>query len=153
MCKILSGLVVICAMALTSVTSVPAHADDRIDIQMRVEGKILKADEIYGKPFVQDRTPSAYISTPVKGIHSGDEFCVLVIKDKLRAEVWISCGGDKKLQEQATKLAGQRVVVECKGDYKLQPRTVEWELNRVKYKKEVVDSAPVLTVTKLEPAK
>ena len=91
-----------------------AQADDRIDVQMRVEGTILKPDDL-SRPF-KNHTPAAGIGTGIKGVLGGDEFCVLVLKDKSRAHMWMNCGGDKKLQEQAAKLAGQRVVVECKGD-------------------------------------
>src|SRR5262245_30902771 len=128
-----------------------ALAEDRIDVQMRVEGTILKPDDLF-RPF-KTQTPVATIGSPIRGVIGGDEFCVLVTKDKLPAHIWLSCGGDKKLQEQVAKLAGQRLVVECKGEYKLHPRTVEYELNRVRYKTEVVDASPVLTVTKIEPAK
>ena len=144
---ILRGLVVFWAVVLPGGVSRPARADDGIDVQMRVEGTILKPDDPIIGSF--NPPPSALIGTSV----SSDEFGVLVTKDKTRAVVWMNCGGDKKLQEQAAKLAGQRVVVECKGEYKLHPHTVEYELNRVKYKQEAVSSSLVLTVSKIQPAK
>ena len=147
----LSGLVVFWAVVLTGGGNGPARADDGIDVQMRVEGTILKPDDPIIKPFVTAPPPAAFIGTPLT--IGPDEFCVLVIKDKTRAVVHVNCGGDKKLQEQAAKLAGQRVVVECKAEYKLTPRTAEFEVNRVKKKAEVVDSSLVLTATKIQPAK
>jgi hypothetical protein len=149
----LSGLVVLWAVVLKGIRSGPARADDGIDVRMRVEGTILKPNDPILRPFVTDRPPAAAIGTPVNGGFGSDEFCVLVTKDKRRAVAWMNCGGDKKLQEQAAKLAGRRVVVECKGEYKLHPRTVEYELNWVRYKQDVVESSLVLNATKIQPAK
>jgi hypothetical protein len=147
-----SGLVAFWAVVLMAGGNGPARADD-IAVQMRVEGTILKPDDPIIKPLVNDPPPSAAVGTPVSGGLGGDEFAVLVTKGKTRAVVWVNCGGDKAFKEQAAKLAGQRVVVECKGEYKLHPRTVEYEVNWVRYKKDVVDSSLVLTAIKIQPAK
>ena len=150
----LGVLVAAWAVVLPAGGSGPARADD-IAVQMRVEGTILKPDDLIVRPIVTDAPPSATIGIPLTPVWAGgvDTFGVLVTKGKTRAVVYVNCGGDKALKEQAAKLAGRRVVVECKGEYKLSPRTVEYEMNRVKYKTDVVDSSLELTATKIQPAK
>ena len=93
---ILSGLVVFWAVVLPGGVSRPTRADDGIDVQMRVEGTILKPDDPIIRSF--NPPPSARIGTSVSCL-SNDEFGVLVTKDKTQAVVWMNCGGDKKLQE------------------------------------------------------
>jgi hypothetical protein len=128
-----------------------ARADDGIAVQMRVEGTIPKPDDPIVKPFTTDTNPLP--KTYINGQFGGDEFCVVVTKDKARAVVWMNFGGDKKLKEQAAKLAGQRVVVECKGEYSLTAGKRDVQIRLVWYKEDVAYSHLSLTVTKIEAAK
>jgi hypothetical protein len=64
-------------------------------------------------------------------------------------------GGDEKLKEKAAKLAGKRVVVECKGEYTLSAGTMDKRDLRhgLWYKEDVAFSWLTLTATKIEAAK
>jgi hypothetical protein len=121
-----------------------ARAEDGIFIQsMRVEGTIPKADsQLFDpNPYRKDRVPYARLN----GQFGGDEFCVEVTQNKTRGVVYMNFGGDKKLKEQAEKLVGQRVVVECRGEYKLHSGKINQE--------DVAIPTLVLTVVKIEPVK
>ena len=130
-----------------------AHAEDGIVIaKLVVEGTIPKPDSkaFDRNPYAKDRVPYAYV-----GGFSGGEFCIEVVaKDKSRALTWMTLDNDKNLKEQAQKFVGQRVVVECKGEYKLQAgkqnvrgRNGEW------YAEDIVSATLVLTALKIELAK
>jgi hypothetical protein len=128
-----------------------ARGDDSITVQMRVEGIVPKPDDPLVKPLTTDTNPLPKIY--INGQFGGGEFCVVVTKDKARAVVWMNFGGDKKLKEQAAKLAGQRVVVECKGEYSLSAGKRDVQHRLVWYKEDVAYSHLSLTVTKIEAAK
>jgi hypothetical protein len=130
----------------------PARAEDGIVVQsMRVEGVIPKADDplFDPNPYRKDRVPHA----PINGQLVGGELCVVVTKDKTRAVVRMNFGGDKKLKEQAEKLAGKRVVVECKGEYTLHTGKVSVPQRQGSAEEERAFATLTLTVVKIEPAK
>jgi hypothetical protein len=137
--------------AFSWTTSGPARAEDGIVIQsMRVEGTIPKADDpIFDiNPYRKDRALTAWVN----GQFGGDEFCV-VAKDKPRVVVWMNFGGDKKLKEQAAKLVGQRVVVQCKGEYKPYTMKVNVQQRQGSAEEEQAGVRLVLTVVKIELAR
>jgi hypothetical protein len=134
----------------------PARAEDRIVIEsMRVEGVIPKADDpIFDiNPYRKDRVAYASIQGPLGGGGGRDGLTVVVTRDKTRAAIGMSFGGDKKLKEQAEKLAGQRVVVECKGEYTLGTWKKLVPQRQGSAEEEQPYATLVLTVVKIEPAK
>jgi hypothetical protein len=149
-----SVIVVLIALlaALSWTVSGPAWAEDGIIIQsMRVEGVIPKADDplFDPNPYGKDRVPDANIT----GQLGRGEFCVVVSKDKARAVVYMSFGGDKKLKDQAEKLVGQRVVVECKGEYALRSTKVTVPQRQGSAEEERSFATLALTVVRIDPAK
>ena len=126
-----------------------APPTDKIAVQMRVEGTIPKPNSPYFNinPYA-DRVPYASLTHPFA---EGDLF-VEVVQGKERAMVVMSLGGDKKLKEQADKLVGKRVVVECRGEYKLHPTKVTVPAHIGTVEMPAVGTTLKLTVTKIEPA-
>ena len=126
-----------------------ARAEDGVVIQsLRVEGTIPKADDpIFkiGNPYAKDWIPDAYLG--------GGELKIVVMKDKLRTVVSADFAGDKKLKAQAEKLVGKRVVVECKGEYKIYPGKMDYQERLVWYKRDATFTTLDLTVVKIELAK
>ena len=131
-----------------------ARAEDGIVIQsVRIEGTIPKADEL--KPlaniYAKDYVPDYY------GQFGGGEFAIVMMKDKVRCVVSANFGGDKKLKEQAEKLVGQRVVVECKADYQVHVNKSVAKSNGLNPQPwddwDAVSSSIKLTVVKIELAK
>jgi hypothetical protein len=61
--------------------------------------------------------------------------------------------GDKQLQEPFEKLAGRRVVAQCRGEYKLGSRTAEKPVNFVRSAEEVPVLLLTLTAEKITAAK
>jgi hypothetical protein len=76
------------------------------------------------------------------GTLGGGGYCVEVAEGTKRALVWVDVG-DKTLKEQFENLAGRRVVVECRGEYKLGSRKAEKHVNSARPAEEV----PVLMLT------
>jgi hypothetical protein len=129
-----------------------AQADDGIVVQcMRVEGVIPKKDDplLDVNPYRKDRVPYANINGPLRG----GELYVVVTKDKTRALVCLDFGGDKNLKEQAEKLVGQRVVVECKGEYSLHTRKVSVPQRQGSAEEDQPFVSLTLTVVRIEQAK
>jgi hypothetical protein len=147
MCRVIVTLV-----GFAGSVSGPARADDGIVVQsMRVEGVIPKKDDplFDVNPYRKDRVPYANIN----GLFRGGELYVVVTKGESRALVCLDFGGDKKLKEQAEKLVGQRVVVECKGEYSLHTRKVNVPQRQGSAEEEQPFASLTLTVVRIEPAK
>jgi hypothetical protein len=123
---------------------------DKIAVQMRVEGTIMKRDSPFFNvnPYAKDRVPYAHIPQQFGG---GDLY-VEVVQGKERAAVALALGGDKELKAQAEKLAGKRVVVECRGEYRLYAGKVTANIGRGPEEIATVIPTVTLTVTKIAPA-
>ena len=130
-----------------------ARAEDGVVIQsLRIEGTIPKADDpIFkiGNPYAKDWIPDNYFN----GQFVGGELTIVVMKGKLRTVVSADFGGDKKLKAQAEKLAGQRVVVECKGEYQIYLGKIDYQERQGWSKRDATLARIVLTVVKIELAK
>jgi hypothetical protein len=128
----------------------PAPPADKIAVEMRVEGTISKPDSplFNMNPYAGDRVPYAHLPHPF----AEGELVVEVVQGKDRAAVRMSLGGDKKLKEQADQLVGKRVVVECRGEYKLHAGKVTTNIGRGPEEFATVTATVKLTVTKLRPA-
>jgi hypothetical protein len=127
----------------------PAPPTDTIAVQMRVEGTLPKPDSplFSMNPYAKDRVPYA----PLPHAFAEGELYVEVVQGKERALVVMSLGGDKKLKEQADSLVGKRVVVECRGEYKLHATKVPGMVRFGPDEPAVVASLK-LTVVKITPA-
>jgi hypothetical protein len=129
----------------------PVPAGDGIAIQsMRVVGTVPRPDSplFNMNPYAKDRVPYAMVPHQF----AGSDFCVEVVQGGTRAVVYMSLGGDKALKEQAAKLVGRRVMVECRGEYKLVTGKVSRMDNLVWVEEPVVYATVVLTVVKIQPA-
>ena len=132
-----------------------ARAEDGIVIpSVRLEGTIPKAGDInqpLANVYAKDYVPDYY------GPFEGEEFAIVMMKGKTRCVVCASFGGDKKLKEQAEKLVGQRVVVECKADYQVHVNKSVAKSNALNPQPwddwDRVSSSIKLTVVKIELAK
>jgi hypothetical protein len=131
------------------------RSEDGIVIPLvRIEGTIPKAGDInqpLANIYAKDYVPDYY------GPFWGGEFTIVIMKDKVRCVVSASFGGDKKLKEQAEKLVGQRVVVECKADYQIHVNKSVAKNNGINPQPwddwDVVNSSIKLTLVKIELAK
>ncbi len=143
--------VIVCVLVPLGRAGLPAtRAGDGITVQMRVEGTIPKRDSpVFNvNPYAKDRVPYALLPHQF----AEGELVVEVVQGTERAAVRMSLGGDKKLKEQADQLVGKRVVVECKGDYKLHAGKVTANIGRGPEELATVTATITLTVTKLTPA-
>lgn len=137
-----------CTLGLANLPA--ARAEDGVTVRMRVEGTIPKPDSplfnmnIYAK----DRVPYALLP---HGFAEG-ELVVEVVRGKDRAAVRMSLGGDKKLKEQADRLGGKRVVVECQGEYQLHAAKMTTNIGRGPEEYPTVMATIKLTVTRITPA-
>ncbi|MBX9622888.1 MAG: hypothetical protein K2X82_03655 [Gemmataceae bacterium] len=121
--------------------------EGRIVVQsMRVEGVILAPP----KPLVgrKDDVPTGVVGPPL----GGGELTVEVRREKARVLVVMSFGGDDKLKATAEKLVGRRVVVECRGEYKLLVYKQRVQQRQIWVEEDAVFPSLQLTVVKIEPA-
>lgn len=145
------GVVVLAAALSSSGSAPPLPRDDKLVIQaMRIEGTIPARDDPYFNvnPYRTDVGPYASVT----GQFTGGDFCVIVVKDRARGVVWLQAN-DKTIKEQAAKLAGRRVVVECKGEVLLSSWTQDVYERNYWTKRAFAGSKLVLTAVRVEPAK
>lgn len=146
----LVGLAACAAVFLAWPGPPAARAGDGVAVEMRVEGTIPKPDSpVFDKNlYAKDRV--VYAWQPHQ--FPEGELYVEVVQGKERAVVVMSLGGDKTLKEQADKLVGKRVVVECRGEYKLTRGKLTVPASFGTAEQEVVFAALKLTVVKMRPA-
>lgn len=144
------GTSLVLAVCLGFFPTRPAPPADKIAVEMRVEGTIPKpGSPLFNmNPYAKDRVPYALLPQQF----AEGELVVEVVQGQEHAAVRMSLGGEKRLKEQADKLVGRRVVVECRGEYKLHAGKVTTNIGRGPEEYATVTATVKLTVTRLRAA-